>query len=283
MPMQCCIPCSSAHEMHDAQLDRPSARVIARRRGAHQTDRTDLVFPSSRDAYATPAACANGAVNSAGGVSHHDSQHPCAQKMHDVQQHRPSARVVHRRRGAHRLHRTVLAFPSLRGLYAAPSSCANAAVSSASCISHYDLQHHTHNFVPARATARAEVHACDRGRSASTLPCAHAVHAPAHFAEYRMPLADAPLLLASPLFAGGSLQPVLCGQTHGPSGHQGDAGCKCSILPRSEGVQGGGTLVRPASHHHKPASLSAQSGQVSLPPHALRSARRPVRCPFACA
>ena len=119
--------------------DRPSGRVIARRRGARHSKGKALANPPIRGAYTPHPARPNGAPSSAGCSLHNDSGHICALKAQIVQHDRPRATDVARPRDPDVPIRTALADQSPRAPIAECLAFASGAASSAGRLEHADL------------------------------------------------------------------------------------------------------------------------------------------------
>ena len=137
-PSQCCMTAICAQNQHGARMDRPSDRVIARRRGALQSKGTGLADLPVRDAHAPPPAGSNGAASSTGLFVHDDSGPVSALQAQDFRHDRPRATGVARPCEVDVPNRPAAAIPSPRVATSEQPAFANSAVCRSGCVDHDD-------------------------------------------------------------------------------------------------------------------------------------------------
>ena len=165
MQVEACISASCAQNVPHVQEDRPSDRVVARRRGAQHSQGTALANLPIRGAYAQQPARPNGAASSAGCVGQDDSGPVCAHKAQGVQNDRPRASVVSRPCDADVPNRTDIANPSPRGPISEQPACSNSAPRRSGSVDQYDSGHvcaqRVHSFQHGRPRASVVARQCD--------------------------------------------------------------------------------------------------------------------------
>mmetsp|Transcript_13775 Transcript_13775/g.29829 ORF Transcript_13775/g.29829 Transcript_13775/m.29829 type:complete len:217 (-) Transcript_13775:66-716(-) len=179
-PSQCCIPASCAQKVHVAQQDRPSDRVIARRRGAQRSNCTVLANLSPRDSQSESSARSNGAACSAGRVGEYDSRPVCAHQVHDLQHSRPRVSGVARPCGLDVQNCADAVFPFLRDTLDESAASACSVVSSEGCVRQPVVQHKAQHLALVRPPACVGTRACEPERLPTmprTTPHAYAVPA----------------------------------------------------------------------------------------------------------
>lgn len=135
--------------------------------------------------------------------------------MHGLQLGRPHASEVGRPCKANVRIRVLVAFPPLRGGPPCDIPLNRAVVCNEGGGGQSDVHRHAHMYAPVRAPTCAGVHARDPNLHAHihhTMLCAYAVLVSHPLAVRHLPVAAAPLLLDSPMYAG-----AICGQTALPT------------------------------------------------------------------